>query len=122
MRAYLPVDAAVQIKGLVIGVAGWKKAKRRLVILIVLSVVAILPTGNGYGQAQPTGGQISIPPSSLEKPGDAGVRVHTNIEMFTPNRAVAGPMSSSRSNAGGAADNGSQTPSATGRGDITKQQ
>ena len=34
----------------------------------------------------PDGGQTIIPPSSIEKPADAGQRAHTNIGIFVPNR------------------------------------
>jgi kumamolisin len=36
------------------------------------------------GQAQPRGGQVTIPASSTERKGDIGLRAHTNIRVFTP--------------------------------------
>jgi hypothetical protein len=32
----------------------------------------------------PSGGQVLVPGSSLEKPGDIGVRPHTNTLIFVP--------------------------------------
>ena len=38
----------------------------------------------GQIQNAPSGGYIVIPESSIEKPGDAGVRAHTNVEIYIP--------------------------------------
>jgi hypothetical protein len=42
---------------------------------------------SAQAQVAPGGGQVSIPSSSTEQPGDIGVRGHTNIQIFTPKRA-----------------------------------
>ena len=52
--------------------------------------VAVLAAGSVRAQAPPAGGQISTPQSSIEQPGDVGVRAHTNIQIFTPNPASRG--------------------------------
>jgi|GraSoiStandDraft_15_1057317.scaffolds.fasta_scaffold702506_1 hypothetical protein len=58
--------------------------------LCFLAFVFALIAAEGYGQTPPGGGQVSTPQSSIEKPGDTGVRAHTNIQIFTPNRGPAG--------------------------------
>ena len=52
--------------------------------------VATLAVSSGHAQVPSTGGQVSTPESSIEKPGDTGVRAHTNIQIFTPNRGPEG--------------------------------
>jgi hypothetical protein len=47
--------------------------------------VALLAAGNGYAQVPPGAGQVSTPESSIERPGDIGVRAHTNTQIFIPN-------------------------------------
>ena len=49
--------------------------------------VVMLASATGHAQVAPNAGQVTIPGSSLEKPGDTGVRAHTNIEIFRPNRS-----------------------------------
>lgn len=39
---------------------------------------------------QTEGGHVVIPESSIPKSGDAGVRMHTNIEIFVPNEQPQG--------------------------------
>ncbi len=49
--------------------------------------VMMLAAGSARAQvAPPQGGQVSIPNSSIEKPGDVGVRAHTNTQIFIPRR------------------------------------
>ena len=52
--------------------------------------LALLAAGGGHAQLPPAGGQVSIPRSSVEQPGDTGARVHTNIEIFIPNLKAPG--------------------------------
>ena len=61
---------------------------RRLSIGVL--AVALLTTGNGYAQLPPGTGQVSTPESSVEKPGDTGLRAHTNIQIFIPNQGANG--------------------------------
>ena len=61
---------------------------RRLSIGVL--AVALLTTGNGYAQLPPGTGQVSTPESSVEKPGDAGLRAHTNIQIFIPDQGANG--------------------------------
>ena len=61
----------------------------------------------GEAQLAPTGGQVVTPGSSIEKPGDMGVRAHTNFQIFIPNQPP--PRSGSP-----AADQVPQVPGITG--------
>ena len=55
------------------------------------SVLAILllAADTGYAQVPSGAGQVWIPDSSVEKPGDVGVRAHSNIQIFSPKRRPA---------------------------------
>jgi hypothetical protein len=66
---------------------GYLTKWRILVICFWALAVAMLPVSAGLAQVPPGGGQVSIPSSSTEQPGDIGVRGHTNIQIFTPKRA-----------------------------------
>ena len=59
--------------------------RERWVPLQAFAVVMLASAG--HAQVAPNAGQVTIPGSSLEKPGDTGVRAHTNIEIFRPNRS-----------------------------------
>jgi len=62
---------------------------------------ALTAGAEGYGQTPPGGGQVWTPRSSIEEPGDVGVRAHTNIQIFTPNRHPDGKQTlSGRAGAG----------------------
>jgi hypothetical protein len=61
---------------------------RRFDVLLQALTVVIVATG-GYAQPLPARGHVPIPESSVEKPRDVGVRAHTNIELFSPDRAAA---------------------------------
>ena len=52
--------------------------------------LALLAVDGGHAQLPSGGGQVSIPRSSVEQPGDTGVRVHSNIEIFIPNLKAPG--------------------------------
>jgi len=74
--------------------------------------LALLAAGAGHAQLSPGSGQVSIPRSSVEQPGDTGVRVHTNIEISIPNQ-----------NAPGRSPNHTpQAPRTTGKKDSTQPQ
>jgi hypothetical protein len=47
------------------------------------ATAALLGAGRSTA-AGPPRGQLVIPPSSIAKPEDAGVRVHTNVEYLIP--------------------------------------
>ena len=49
-------------------------------------IVALLAASGVHAQTSPVGGQVTTPDSSIEKPGDSGVRAHTNIEIFRPEK------------------------------------
>jgi hypothetical protein len=73
-------------------------------------VVALLGAGIGYAQVPPGAGQVSIPESSIEKPGDVGVRAHTNTQIFVPNRGPDGAQAPSGNGSPGG--EGSRSPQA----------
>ena len=64
-------------------------AEQRLRLLSEALMILVLSAGSGYAQPPTGAGQISTPESSAEKPGDVGMRAHTNIEIFVPNRGPA---------------------------------
>jgi len=51
---------------------------------IRFAAAALFLFGGGQGQAQTAGpeGRILLPHSSIETPGDAGWRAHSNIEIY----------------------------------------
>jgi hypothetical protein len=66
------------------------RAKCGSLLCFVAFVFALIAAAQGYGQTPPAGGQVSTPPSTIEKPGDSGVRAHTNTQIFIPNQAPDG--------------------------------
>ena len=64
-------------------------------------VLALLAASEGHGQTSSGGGQVTTPQSTIEKPGDIGVRAHTNIQIFTPNRGPDGTQAPQGGPAGG---------------------
>jgi hypothetical protein len=78
----------------------------RMSRLCFMAFVFALIAAQGYGQTPPGGGRVSTPQSSIEKPGDTGVRAHTNIQIFTPNRGPDGV----RARPGGTDTGGPQAP------------
>ena len=56
-----------------------------------LLIAALLAAGSTLAQPAQSGGQIVVPGSSLAKPGDTGVRAHTNTLIFVPNRGPVHP-------------------------------
>ena len=101
-----------------------KGGKRWLGLLLLRAVAGtMLSAGSGHAQLAPTGGQVVTPESSIEQPGDAGVRAHTNIQIFIPSGAVADPPSPWRTDDGGTTiDHPSQVPGADGSGDTARPQ
>jgi hypothetical protein len=77
--------------------------------------VALLVAGSAGAQVPPGAGQVYTPESSIQKPGDTGVRAHTNVEVFTPNRGANGGQALPGSGGPGAAGSPSpQTPDTNG--------
>ena len=82
---------------------GWKVAPRSgfrvmwvktVALFAVAAAVKLTLAGFGDARAAPNGGQVVIPESSVEKPGDVRKRAHTNIEIFVPHpRTVLTPPS-----------------------------
>jgi hypothetical protein len=89
-----------------------KVGERWPAVLLWSVIVTMLSAGNGHARLAPTGGQVVTPGSSIEKPGDVGVRAHTNIQLFIPDRSPPGPPSPSRGGGEGGAAN--QRPPSTG--------
>ncbi len=77
---------------------------------IAMLAAAFLAAENGYAQVPPGAGQVSTPESSLEKPGDTGVRAHTNTQIFIPNQGAYGAQAPPGGGVPGAA--GSPDPQA----------
>jgi hypothetical protein len=69
------------------------------------SVLAILllAANTGYAQVPSGAGQVWTPGSSVEKPGDVGVRAHSNIQIFSPKRRPADARTPSGGGAAGSA-------------------
>ena len=67
-----------------------KGGTRWLGLLLRVVAVAMFLADSGHAQPAPSGGQVITPGSSIEKPGDVGLRAHTNIEIFTPNPKAPG--------------------------------
>jgi hypothetical protein len=85
--------------------------------------IAALAAVGGSAQAQPAGGQVSTPGSSIEQPGDTGVRAHTNIQIFVPKGGPAGGQAAPGSAAPGAAVPGSPpAPGPEGAAGIARPQ
>ena len=55
---------------------------KTVALFAVAAAVKLTLAGFGDARAAPNGGQVVIPESSVEKPGDVGKRAHTNIEIF----------------------------------------
>jgi hypothetical protein len=100
-----------------IRLACWKAAKRWPRLSIGVLAVAVFAAGNGYAQVPPGTGQVSTPGSSIEKPGDAGVRAHTNIQIFIPNHGANGAHVQPGGSGPGAAS--SRSPHAPGANGAT---
>jgi hypothetical protein len=76
--------------------------------------VAILAAGGGHAQVPTRTGQVWTPESSIEKPGDTGVRAHTNIQIFIPDRGPKGTPKPSGNGRPGVAGRPPQTPPTNG--------
>jgi len=57
----------------------------KALLYVVPSIFIMFVARQAAAQHSPlSGGQIIIPGSSVEHPGEVGVRGHTNIEIFVP--------------------------------------
>ena len=125
-RAYFAADmrsGARWIEDRMIEAICSKCGKQWFGLLLGVVAGAMLSAGSGHAQLAPTGGQVVTPESSIEQPGDAGVRAHTNIQIFIPSGAVADPPSPWRTDDGGTTiDHPSQVPGADGSGDTARPQ
>ena len=70
--------------------------------------VVLVIAGSARAQVPPGAGQVYTPESSSQKPGDTGVRAHTNVEIFIPNRGADGGQA--RPGGGGPGAAGSPSP------------
>jgi hypothetical protein len=96
----------------------WKAAKRWSRLSIEVLAVAVFGAGYGFAQVSPGAGQVSTPESSIEKPGDIGVRAHTNTQIFIPNQSANGAPAPPGSGDPGAA--GTRSPQTPGTNGATK--
>ncbi len=76
--------------------------KGRRLSVAVLALLVVLAAGRGQAQGPAGSGQVLVPGASIEKPGDTGVRAHTNIEIFRPNRSRRGAPAASNNPGPGA--------------------
>jgi hypothetical protein len=74
----------------------------------------LLAAGTGHAQAPPGAGQVVTPGSSVQQPEDTGVRAHTNIEIFVPNRAANGTQAPPGTGTSRTAGSRSQAPEIKG--------
>jgi hypothetical protein len=95
----------------------WNGVKHWPRLTTEVLAVALLATRYGYAQVPPGAGQVSTPESSIEKPGDTGVRAHTNIQRFIPNRGAGGTQAPPGNGGPGAA--GSRSPQAPVTNGVT---
>jgi hypothetical protein len=96
----------------------WKAAKRWPGFSIEVLAAALLGAGYGFAQVPPGAGQVSTPESSIEKPGDTGVRAHTNTQIFIPNQGANGAPAPPIGGGPGAA--GARAPQTPGTNRATK--
>ena len=80
----------------------WNYARRCSGLARPVLAFALLAVGNVYAQSPPGAGQVVTPGSSIQQPGDIGVRAHTNIEIFIPNQGATGRQVSPGSGGPGA--------------------
>jgi hypothetical protein len=59
--------------------------------LAVAAAVTLAAVTSAHADTAASGGQVVIPESSVEKPGDVGKRGHTNIEIFVPRPGLTPP-------------------------------
>lgn len=95
----------------------WNSARSLPRLSIAMLVVALLAAENGYAQVPPGTGQVSTPESSIEKPGDTGVRAHTNTQIFIPNQGAYGVQAPPGGGIPGVA--GSRSPQAPPTNGVT---
>ncbi len=88
----------------------WKSARKWPRLSIAMLAAVLLAAANGYAQVPPGAGQVSTPESSVERPGDTGVRAHTNTQIFIPNQGANGAQAPPGGGVPGAA--GSRSPQA----------
>ena len=92
------------------------------IFAICFWIIAAVVLGASHGRAQvPAGeGQVSIPSSSTEQPGDTGVRGHTNVQIFIPKTAEDGARAPS--GGGGATPRAPPAPGPEGAGGSARPQ
>jgi hypothetical protein len=100
----------------------WNAARSWPRLSIALLAAAFFAAGNGYAQVPPGAGQVSTPESSVEKPGDAGVRAHTNTQIFIPNQGAYGAQAPGGGVPGAAGSPSPQAPVTNGARNPARQQ
>jgi kumamolisin len=58
--------------------------RERLAPLAGAVILSLAPKFGALAEGRPPGGQVQIPPSSLEDPAKIGLSAHTNIRVFVP--------------------------------------
>ena len=56
-----------------------------LVLMVLAGAFSIACSDEDRAERKVPGGTVTTPESSVQKPGDVGVRSHSNVEIFTPN-------------------------------------
>lgn len=105
----------ISIKGQIMRFHWLPSANRWPRVAFQALAIALIAAGSGRAQAPSGAGQVVTPESSTPKPGDTGVRAHTNIQIFIPNRGADGaqaPPGSSSGSPDAAASRSQQTPAA----------
>jgi len=57
---------------------------RRVIVVAITIALSLTLCMQAFAQGAEHKGTVIVPSSSIEKPGDAGKRAHTNIRMFVP--------------------------------------
>jgi hypothetical protein len=83
-------------------------------LLFSVLIIVLLAASGGQAQSPSAGGQVSTPESSIEQLGDAGVRAHTNIQIYLLNRGAAGGQAPAGVGSGGAHLRSPQPPGTEG--------
>ena len=96
-------------------------AKWRIFAICFWMISAVmLAISQGRAQVSAGEGQVSVPSSSTEQPGDTGVRGHTNVQIFIPKRAEDGACAPSGD--GGPTPRAPPTPGPEGAGGSARPQ
>ena len=105
-----------------VGSLCWSSASPRCGVRLWVLALAMLAASGAHAQVAPAGGQVSTPESSLAQPGDTGVRAHTNIQIFVPERGANGALPPAGGGPGGAVSRALPAPDAKGADEAAQPQ